>query len=1553
MGYEFGGYAAKLGSRYEGRWVVLQMFYVLAGRLRSVTVESVGDDERGVDLWVETNDGHREGQQCKGEHGTKSQWSMADLNNKGILASLHFQLERNGRHGFALVSSVLARSLLDLSRRARDSGEKAQDFYDHQVKPAKELHKEFLAFCRYLNLKPSSPAGIDLAHHLLRRSDFHLFAGDRQDERELEMWAWHLVSGDPSIVVSVLADFAEFNLRKSLTFDTILEHLCAKGFAPKDLAHDDRIATRIGELRTSFAESINGQLAGGELIARSQASELLAKLNSADSGSILVLHGRAGYGKSGVLFELTELLQEQRFPFLPLRLDRQVPRGSAQHFGETLGLRESPAMCVSQLVCDKPAVLILDQIDAMRWTSGHSSEPWLTCQELIRQATRLGNVRVIVACRTFDLENDPQFTAWARSNQLEKLEVGDLDEATIRKCTGGDYDELNGRQRNLLKSVQNLAMWLELRSASATPSGFVSATDLMQRFWDNRYQELSRRGIAGETVQRVLDALIDHFNEQGELTCPYAEIQPFQQAVRELQSLNVIGVNASTVTFCHQSYADYLLAARLAREMSKGNKTVFDWLGPRSKQSLFRREQLRLLLHLMRDQKPAWYSAAIASILESTEIRFHLKHLCLQVLGQVETPNSDEIALIMRLLGDAAWKDHVIAQVLGRNVTWMNQVQIKRQLAEWLSSADEELIGNALWLLRGVDTSCGDLVAEMIEPFDGVDEKWDKRLDWMYIRSPNEDSERLFALRLRRVTRNLTFDYVDWVKLAKEAPQRCLPLIASRLKGFLYALQNVSDDVSSTHRSQRRSSVFEITTKEEMEALETIAVANGEYVRDELIPLVEQVLNFHRGKVRDKLSRLAYVSRHRRLSYRFLRPISQILVASGRVLLAQDFTSFSQTLLRLSAIRAKAAQQIVMNLLLAGSDENADWAIDWLIEKPTRLQLGRKLTPSRFAPARRLIKRFAPHCSHKLYRRLEDLLLNYHPKDEWQSCQFRHHEIMAGMCRDYSQPNLLGMAHFFLLSALPRNRMSGGAIRESGVAQRKFRDLYPRCFDRRLHGCGGTIVSPIPSNRLHLVSDTVWLKIISEFTTDREHGSWRQIDDEHAAECSAETFSRDLEVIAQRQPRRFARLALHIPRDTSPQYLTAIMRAFEANAPPDGAEDDEAASWEPVPAQEIESVFQHARKLGHRGLEHSFCRVVQRRPEAGWSGQAIADICKLAISHREPKPGALPQVKKWKDRTVNDLETASINYVRGPAAHTIRSLLFHDPKLLPQLRPAIDAVVSDAHPGVRIAAAGICHALWNIDRELAMDLFLKLSECKDSRVLPSGYAVHFVNYAQVKYLTRLIGMIKRMVQSPLREVHKHGAARITFLWLCTGQLAELFERCRKGSAARRKGVASVAANNATHAKHGTQSRTLLQALFDDSDPAVRKEAVRVFRRVDILDHPEMEQLVLEYLSTAAFRDDPTELLDSLEDYKGSLHNYRAVVFAICDALGGELAEATRTIATSVAFDADKVPPLLLRLYEQAQGSGHDEVQQRCLDTWDLLLERRVGTARGLIDKLDV
>lgn len=92
-------------------------------------------------------------------------------------------------------------------------------------------------------------------------------------------------------------------------------------------------------------------------------------------------------------------------------MDKHIPAYSADAYGKQLGLPESPIHCLATMAAGKNCVLILDQLDALRWTINHSNEALSVCKELIFQAEALnkfsgGKISIVFASRTFDLEND-------------------------------------------------------------------------------------------------------------------------------------------------------------------------------------------------------------------------------------------------------------------------------------------------------------------------------------------------------------------------------------------------------------------------------------------------------------------------------------------------------------------------------------------------------------------------------------------------------------------------------------------------------------------------------------------------------------------------------------------------------------------------------------------------------------------------------------------------------------------------------------------------------------------------------------------------------------------------------------------------------------------------------------------------------------------------------------------------------------------------------------------------------------------------------------------
>lgn len=130
------------------------------------------------------------------------------------------------------------------------------------------------------------------------------------------------------------------------------------------------IQGRFAKLRDRFLGSLRPHLAGGELIRRQETAEI-SRLLDDPTVRIVVVHGVAGSGKSGALLELVEDFVERGIAFLPLRLDRFDLSGSPGAFASReLNLPATPASCL-ETIADPKGILVLDQLDALRWTGSH------------------------------------------------------------------------------------------------------------------------------------------------------------------------------------------------------------------------------------------------------------------------------------------------------------------------------------------------------------------------------------------------------------------------------------------------------------------------------------------------------------------------------------------------------------------------------------------------------------------------------------------------------------------------------------------------------------------------------------------------------------------------------------------------------------------------------------------------------------------------------------------------------------------------------------------------------------------------------------------------------------------------------------------------------------------------------------------------------------------------------------------------------------------------------------------------------------------------------
>ena len=107
-----------------------------------------------------------------------------------------------------------------------------------------------------------------------------------------------------------------------------------------------------------------------------------------------------------------------------MRLDRLDPFASTADLGRQLGIETSPAVALALAADDRDAYLVIDQLDAVSLASGRMPESFDVVMDLIGEALSVSGMRVVLACREFDIDNDHRIRALASRPDITKVEVG-------------------------------------------------------------------------------------------------------------------------------------------------------------------------------------------------------------------------------------------------------------------------------------------------------------------------------------------------------------------------------------------------------------------------------------------------------------------------------------------------------------------------------------------------------------------------------------------------------------------------------------------------------------------------------------------------------------------------------------------------------------------------------------------------------------------------------------------------------------------------------------------------------------------------------------------------------------------------------------------------------------------------------------------------------------------------------------------------------------------------------------------------------------------------
>jgi hypothetical protein len=352
--------------------------------------------------------------------------------------------------------------------------------------------------------------------------------------------------------------------------------------------------------------------------------------------NIYVLIGNAGYGKSVILKELYEKLENEGIIVIGLKAD-DSSGSNIKALEIELNLTCSILKSITQITeSGEKVVVLIDQIDALSQSLSNKQDCLNTYIYLILSLLNIDNVRVIVSIRDYDLQYDPKFDFLNRFGS-QRVELIDTTEV-IKVLRILKIDNYSDRLIELLRTPLHLEIFCDVYKENENNLSYNSLYDLYCSFWLKKVKK-GNNIFKSVDLERTLFDISRRIQLQG-TNLNVKKNLFYLGHIEFLCNEGLLIPHSNNVKFFHQSFYDFVYAKSFVESDSDIVNYIFDNL-----QSIEIRTSVKLILSFLRDDNPQKYIEIISQILSNTEIRYHIKLLIINFLGFNE-PNKLEINFV-------------------------------------------------------------------------------------------------------------------------------------------------------------------------------------------------------------------------------------------------------------------------------------------------------------------------------------------------------------------------------------------------------------------------------------------------------------------------------------------------------------------------------------------------------------------------------------------------------------------------------------------------------------------------------------------------------------------------------------------------------------------------------------------------------------------------------------------------------------------------------------------------------------------------------------------
>lgn len=376
----------------------------------------------------------------------------------------------------------------------------------------------------------------------------------------------------------------------------------------------------------------------------------------------IVLHGDANTGKSAIIGDFCNYLENENIEYLPLNFDENYPEGTLSQYSKSLGFNISIDSLIAMKSTKNKMVLIIEQFDAIRWNSRHSGNALTIFYQLIQNLSGIENISIVLVTRTVDLEEVRNiFKKYdSKDENLKEIYVNKISDIKLKEILGNNFSKIQDHTKALLKTIGNIKIFNEL---SNKIDNICTQADLIKEFFNQKHQQLKLYNCEDE-AKRIEEYVVQQQKSKNQLFVAENEIE-LKYSKETLNKMIEVGIFEKTnnykIRFSHQCLYDYLLASGLYIKYKSGCK-INNLIYLYNKSPIENLDVIKQFLEILKNEEDQ-FCHILDEILFNNHICFLFKKLALSEFTAFNYKSKQQVNLFYKIINSRFYGKKYIYQL--------------------------------------------------------------------------------------------------------------------------------------------------------------------------------------------------------------------------------------------------------------------------------------------------------------------------------------------------------------------------------------------------------------------------------------------------------------------------------------------------------------------------------------------------------------------------------------------------------------------------------------------------------------------------------------------------------------------------------------------------------------------------------------------------------------------------------------------------------------------------------------------------------------------------